>query len=52
MTDRADARERIRHMWQILLPGIIHEAAGTGIGRLLVLAGDGPHGAVESMARH
>ncbi|MGM0930924.1 MAG: ScbR family autoregulator-binding transcription factor [Actinomycetota bacterium] len=52
MTDRADVMERIRHMWEILLPVIIHEAAATGIGRLLALAGAGPHGAVESMARH
>ncbi len=51
MTDRADVMERISQMWAILLPGIIHEAAGTGIGRLLALAGAGPHVGVENMAR-
>ncbi|MGM0930916.1 MAG: hypothetical protein ACQEXN_14565 [Actinomycetota bacterium] len=51
MTDRADVMERIRHMWEILLPGIINETAGTGVGRLLALTGAGPQ-VTMSMARH
>jgi AcrR family transcriptional regulator len=48
MTDRDDVLERISQMWEILLSGIINEAAGTGIGRLLQLAAAGPHVAMES----